>query len=151
MPEVVKTVGTILGYIATAIGLYVLIRNRILKGAKKYVERESGLENNQKTDAELLEKVEKLTARFDIFLEEDEAFKSRMREHIDSQNNTNKKLLANIIEQTYYANRDKKCLDRNEAKRITEVYEIYSGEEIHGNSYIKALYIEMINTWETLA
>lgn len=150
MPEVVKTVGTILGYIATAIGLYVLIRNRVLKGASRYIVRESGLEKNKKADAELLEKVGKLAERFDAFITEDEAFKERMRSHIKAQNSTNRKLLANIIEQTYYANRDKKCLDRYEAKRIADVYEIYTSDEINGNSYIKSLYDEMINTWEKL-
>lgn len=150
MPEIVKTIGTILGYIATAIGLYVLIRNRVLKGAQKYVVRESGLEKNKKADAELLQKVEELTERFNQFVEEDTAFRLRMQEHIASQNDTNRKLLANIIEQTYYSNRDKKCLDRNEFKRISEVYEIYSSEEVHGNSYISALVAEMMDTWEKL-
>lgn len=150
MPEIVKTIGTILGYIATGIGIYVLIRNRVLKGAQKYVVRESGLEENAKKDAELLEKVEALTERFNVFITEDEAFKNRMRAHIVSQNDTNRKLLANIIEQTYYANREKRCLDRNEAKRIADVYNIYSSDEVHGNSYIAALYQEMITTWEKL-
>lgn len=70
-----------------------------------------------------------------------------MDKHITSQNNVDKKLMANIIESLYYQNRDKRCLDMNELRRLTEVYEIYSGDEIHGNSYISEMYKEMI-TWE---
>jgi len=55
--------------------------------------------------------------------------------------------MANIIETTYYTNREKRCLDMNEFRRITEVYEIYHSDEIHGNSYISELYEEMM-TWE---
>ena len=78
---------------------------------------------------------------------QDEEFKTMMGEYIESQNNVNKRVLANIIETTYYENREDRTLDTNQLKRVTEAYVLYHSEQIHGNSYISQLYEEMM-TWE---
>ncbi len=149
MPEIVKNVGTLLGYVATAIGLLTLFWTRLMKKQRSVIIRESGKEKLDERVTKMDKKLDALADSLQSLVKTNTQFQEKMNLHIETQNNTNKKLLASIIEQTYYANRDKKALDMNEFRRITETYEIYHGDEIHGNSYISALYDEMM-TWERL-
>lgn len=147
MPETVKTIGTLLGYIATAIGLFTLGWTAIRKREKNVIVRESGKDQLTERMNGIDGKLDALTESLQQMVKEDRIFREKVNEHIVSQNDTNKKLLASIIEQTYYNNRYQRTLDMNEFRRVTETYEIYHGDEIKGNSYITALYDEMM-TWD---
>lgn len=145
--ELLTKIGTILGYISTAVALFVLVKTQILSKTDKHIKEVAGVEGSEKVHHEHDSRLDVLEDRFTKFLEADAAFKEKMDKHIESQTNVDKKLMANIIENLYYQNRDKQCLDMNEFRRLTEVYAIYHGDQIHGNSYISELYEEMI-LWE---
>lgn len=141
--EIIKNIGAVLGYIATALGLFAVVKS----ATKKYVEGAAGTEESDRVHHELDHRMTELEKNFAAFLERDEAFKTKMDSHIASQQLVDRKLMADIIEQLYYRNRDKKELDDNEFRRLTEVYEIYHDPPCNGNSYISEMYKEMM-TWK---
>lgn len=142
-------VGPILGYISTAIALFVLIKTQIISKTDKHIKDVVDTEGSEKVHHELDERLDKLEISFAKFLDLDKAFKDKMDKHIETQTNVDKKLMANIIENLYYQNREKRCLDMNEFRRLTEVYAIYHSDQIHGNSYISELYEEMMG-WDRI-
>lgn len=141
--EIIKDIGAVLGYIATALGLFAVIK----AATKKYVEEAAGTEESDKVHHELEARMTALEKTFAEYLERDAAFKDKMDKHIASQQLVDRKLMADIIEQLYYRNRDTKELDDNEFRRLTEVYEIYHDPPCNGNSYISEMYKEMM-TWK---
>lgn len=143
----ISNIGSILGYISTAIALFIIVRNWVQKRSTNYIRNATHANEHEEEDRRINGRLDDLNEKLTEFFETDTEFKSRMRDYMNAQNNTSKKLLANIIEMTYYNNRDRKQLDQNEVRRIIETYEIYHGDEIHGNSYITALYNEMMD-WE---
>lgn len=147
MMETIKNVGAILGYIATALGLFAAIRTTILRRTKKYVEETAGTEESDKIHHDLDSRLTGLEEKFNAFLERDTEFKDKMDSHIETQQMVDRKLMANIIEQLYYQNRDSKTLDENEFRRLTEVYAIYHNPPVNGNSYISEMY-KIMMTWE---
>lgn len=149
MIDTIKNIGAILGYIATAIGLFAVIKTAFLSRTKKYVEETAGTEESEKIHHDLSDRLTALEEKFGLFIERDTAFKDKMDGHIATQQLVDRKLMANIIEQLYYQNRDKKTLDSNEFRRLTEVYAIYHSPPVSGNSYISELYRIMIE-WERI-
>lgn len=147
MLETIKNIGSILGYIATAIGLFAATRAAILTRTKKYVQETACTEESDKIHHDLDARMTTLEEKFNIFLERDAEFKDKMDSHIATQQLVDRKLMANIIEQLYYQNRDKKTLDSNEFRRLTEVYAIYHNPPCNGNSYISELY-KIMMAWE---
>lgn len=147
--ELIRQIGTILGYIATGIGLLAIVRTSILARTKKYVEETAGTEKSDEVHHELDSRLTTLEQQFQTFLERDTEFKNIMDSHISTQQLVDRKLMANIIEQLYYQNREKKTLDDNEFRRLTEVYEIYHSSPVNGNSYISELYQTMLK-WERI-
>lgn len=145
--DLITKIGTILGYVSTAIALYVVLKTSVLKKTDKHIKAVAGKEESDKVHTELDNRLDRLESQFSGFIEKDEEFKTMMGEYIESQNNVNKRVLANIIETTYYENREDRTLDTNQLKRVTEAYALYHSEQIHGNSYISQLYEEMM-TWE---
>lgn len=145
--DLITKIGTILGYVSTAIALYVVLKTSVLKKTDKHIKAVAGKEESDKVHTELDNRLDRLESQFSGFIEKDEEFKTMMGEYIESQNNVNKRVLANIIETTYYENRECRTLDTNQLKRVTEAYALYHSEQIHGNSYISQLYEEMM-TWE---
>lgn len=141
--EIIKDIGAVLGYIATALGLFAVIK----AATKKYVEEAAGTEESDKVHHELEARMTALEKTFAEYLERDAEFKNKMDKHIASQQLVDRKLMADIIEQLYYRNRDTKELDDNEFRRLTEVYEIYHDPPCNGNSYISEMYKEMM-TWK---
>ena len=142
--EIITKIGTLLGYVSTGVALFILIKTQVLNKTDKHIKEVVDTEGSEKVHHEHDERLDKIEERFRQFLEADAAFKAKMDRHIESQTNVDKKLMANIIENLYYQNRDKRCLDMNEFRRLTDVYAIYHGDQIHGNSYISELYEEMI-------
>lgn len=138
--EVVKNIGAVLGYIATALGIFAVIKS----ATKKYVEDAAGTEESDRIHHELDKRMTALEKTFAEYIERDIAFKNKMDNHIASQQLVDRKLMADIIEQLYYRNREKKELDGNEFRRLTEVYEIYHDPPCNGNSYISEMYKEML-------
>lgn len=147
MLETIKNIGSILGYIATAIGLFAAARTAILVRTKKYVEETAGTEESDKIHHALDDRMTALEEKFGTFIERDTEFKDKMDSHIATQQLVDRKLMANIIEQLYYQNRDKETLDDNEFRRLVEVYAIYHNPPVNGNSYISAIHDKMM-TWE---
>ena len=149
MIELIKNIGAILGYIATAIGLLAMVRTFVLSKTKEYVEEVADTEESERIHTELDSRITNLEEKFSTFLERDTKFKDKMDSHIRTQQLVDRKLMANIIEQLYYQNRHAKTLDENEFRRLVEVYEIYHSSPVNGNSYISELYKEMM-TWERI-
>jgi hypothetical protein len=145
--EWIQRIGSVLGYIATAIGLFTVIKSGILKKAKQYVEETACTEESDKIHHELEERMNSIEDKFSEFLDRDTKFKENMGEHIKTQQLVDRKVMADIIERLYYQNRDHQTLDDNEFRRLTEVYEIYHNSPVNGNSYISELYHTML-TWE---
>lgn len=145
--ETIKNIGAILGYIATAIGLLAIVRTAILSGTQKYVEETAGTEESDRIHHELDGRLIALEEKFIEFIERDTKFKDKMDSHIATQQVVDRKLMANIIENLYYQNRNAKTLDSNEFRRLTEVYAIYHSPPVNGNSYISELYRIMME-WE---
>lgn len=147
MLEQIKNIGAILGYIATAIGLFAVIRTAVMTRTKKYVEETAGTEESSRIQSAFDSRLTDLETKFIEFIERDSQFKAKMDSHIATQQNVDRKLMANIIEKLYYQNRDVKTLDSNEFRRLTEVYAIYHNPPVNGNSYISELYRIMME-WE---
>lgn len=145
--ETVTKIGAFLSVLSTALALYALFKTGILKKTDKHIKEVVNTDGNEKIHREHDSRIDQLESQFAEFLKRDEAFKAKMERHIASQTNVDKKLMANIIENLYYQNRDRRSLDMNEFRRLTEVYAIYHSDEIHGNSYISELYDEML-LWE---
>lgn len=144
MLETLKNIGVVLGYIATAIGLFATIRTAIMAKTKKYVEEAAGTEESEKIHHDLSTRLTALEDKFGVFIERDTAFKDKMDSHIATQQLVDRKLMANIIETLYYQNMVKETLDRNEFRRLTEVYAIYHNPPCNGNSYISEMYNTMM-------
>ena len=81
--------------------------------------------------------------------EEDDKFRSDVRNMLNKQGHASKQSLAFIIESTYTQKKNIKQLTPLELKRITSAYPVYH-DELEGNSYITELYTEMIDEWEHL-
>lgn len=145
--ELVKEVGPLLGYISTAITLFVLIKTKIVNKTDDHIREVVDSEGADKIHDDLGKRINRIEKSFEEFLVRDEAFKTKMDQHIKTQTDVDRKLMAQIIEDLYRQNKNKQCLDMNEFRRLTEVYEIYHSEEIHGNSYITELY-EIMLLWE---
>ncbi len=145
--ELITKIGTILGYISTAIALFALIKAKMMADTDRHIAKVAGKEHNEEIHHSLNDRMEALETKFAEFIERDNAFKDRLDKHVEAQTAVDRKLMANIIETTYYQNRDRKTLDMNQFKRICDVYEIYHSDEIHGNSYISELFEEMM-TWK---
>lgn len=145
--ELIKDLGAILGYAATAIGLFAAIKTALLARTKKYVEETACTEESDKIHRQLDERLKALEGQFAEFLTRDTQFKNTMDSHISTQQKVDRKLMAHIIEQLYYQNRETKTLDANEFRRLVEVYEIYHSAPVNGNSYISAMYDEMMS-WQ---
>lgn len=147
MLETIKNIGAILGYIATGIGLFAVIRTAIMARTKKYVEETAGTAESDKIHHNLDERLTTLEKQFSEFLKRDQEFKDQMNKHITTQQLVDRKLMANIIETLYYQNMSKETLDSNEFRRLTEVYAIYHNPPCNGNSYISEMYRIMM-TWK---
>lgn len=145
--QVIKDFGPILGYISTGIALFVVIKTHILSKTDAHIKEVVDTDGSEKVHTELTTRVDTLSTQFTEFLERDKQFKEKMDKHIESQTNVDRKLMANIIETIYRRNKDIRRLDMNEFRCLTEVYAIYHGDQIHGNSYISELYEDMI-TWD---
>lgn len=145
--EIIIQVGTILGYVATAIGLFALIKTKIVKRTNEHILDVTGKKEGDKVHIELTGRLDRLEKQFSDFMESDKAFKSKMDEYIDAQIGVNRRVLANIIETTYYQNRTTKALDSNELRRVTEAYVVYHNPPVSGNHYITELYDEMMK-WD---
>ena len=146
MMEGIKNVGTVLGYISTALALYVMIKTRFLGLLGGYVKKESKSDENDKRHQELSDEIIKLSKSFNEFAEADRAWKEETTQRLKNQNDADMQLLANVVENLYYQKRSVKTLDPIELKRLIRAYHIYH-EELEGNSYITALYEEMMD-WE---
>lgn len=145
--ELIDHIGPIFGYITAAIALFALVKTGFLQTTDKHIKAVVGKDKNDKVHREMDERIDALEEKFAEFLERDEVFKNEVRTHNQTQKDVDRKLMANIIETTYYTNREKRSLDMFEFRRITEVYAIYHSDDIHGNSYITELYEEMLE-WE---
>lgn len=143
--EIIKNIGSVLGYIATAIGLFAIVKTAILSSTKKYVEETAGTEESDKIHHDLSSRLSTLEEKFAVFLERDTAFKDKMDSHLATQQLVDRKLMANIIETLYYQNINKETLDSNEFRRLTEVYAIYHNPPCNGNSYISEMYQTMMS------
>lgn len=106
------------------------------------------MDENKRVDEETSKRIDEMNAILQSYMEEDRAFKEEIKHSIAVQHNACMQLLANIVETTYYACKNKKTLTMNEFKRIVNAFSIYHGE-FDGNSYIAELYNEMME-WEKI-
>lgn len=145
--DFVTKFGAIVGCISTTIALLVMIRKAAVKKTNDHIAKVADVEGSEKIRKELNERLEKQEKQIEELLRRDKEFQDTIESYMEAQAKVDKKLLASIIENTYYQNKSKRTLDAYEFRRISEVYEIYSGDMIHGNSYIKEIYDEM-TTWD---
>ena len=75
--------------------------------------------------------------------------RNRIDAYITSQMEVNKKIMADIIETAYHANKATKTIEINRFRHLSEVYNVYHSSPLHGNSYITEIYEEMCK-WEKL-
>lgn len=142
-----KDWGAVVGCVSTTIALVTLIVKNARSKTDKHITEVAQVEESREIHHQINERIDLLEKQFQEYIKRDEEFKKNIQCHLETQRNVDKKLLANIIENLYYQNKDKQRLDMNEFKRLTEVYSIYSGDELHGNSYIAAIY-EIMMTWD---
>lgn len=138
--ETIVLIGSSLGYIISAITLITMTIKHFRSKASGFIKQES------KADA-YEQRLQSLENLLNQQIKDDKEFKDKMYEMISHQNHADRQLLANIIETTYYQNKDTKTIDSIALKRITNAYSIYH-DEFNGNSYISAIYEEMIEDWE---
>ena len=140
-----KDFGAILGCLSTAIALTALFLKNSKSKMKKRIEEVSQVEETKQKLEDHENKIEDLNKKFNDFLERDEGFKRQIELQHKTQNDVNKKLLASIIENTYYKNMESKTLDMYDFKRISEAHDIYAGDVIRGNSYVTEMFTEMMS------
>ena len=145
--EAISTFGSTVGCISTTIALVTLLFKNSRKHTDKHILEVANVEENKKIQKEQEAHLQQIDEKFEQFLSSDAEFKKSLNNHLKSQIDVNKRMLANIIETTYYQNKKDKTLDMYEFKRVTEAYEIYHGDVVHGNSYISEIYNEMM-TWK---
>ncbi len=138
--ETLMLIGSSLGYVISAITLITMIVKHFRAKASGFIKKES------KADA-YEQRLQNLENLLNQQIKEDKEFKEKIYALISHQSHADRQLLANIIETTYYQNKDTKTLDSIALKRITNAYAIYH-DEFNGNSYISAIYTEMIEDWE---
>lgn len=144
--EWITDVGSILGIILSAVSVFALIKTKALGKIGLYIRKESKVEENKKTDEEIHKKLDALAKTFKDYMEEGRQFREETKVAMVAQSDACRQLLANIIEATYYTNKERKTLTMNEFKRIVNAFSIYHNE-FEGNSYIAELYNEMME-WE---
>lgn len=144
--EWITDVGSILGIILSAVSVFALIKTKALGKIGSYIRKESNVEENRKTDEEMHNKLDALAKTFQDYMEEGRQFREETKVAMTAQNDACRQLLANIIETTYYSDKERKTLTMNEFKRVVNAFSIYHNE-FEGNSYIAELYNEMME-WE---
>ena len=144
--EVVKNIGVILGYVLTAFTLFALIKTKFLGALGGYVKKETNTDGNDEQHKELNDRLDSLDKKLNEFIVSDQKWKDEIRSKMQNQNDASRQLMAGVIEKLYYKKRDVKKLDSVEFKRLINSYNIYH-DELKGNSYITALYEEMM-AWE---
>jgi len=147
--ELIKEFGAIIGCISATIALISTVSKNSKARTDRHILEVAKVKEFETAQHKNEEEYQDLKDKFDIFLKRDEEFKLSLQEQHKTQNIVNKRMLANIIENTYYQNKDDKTLDMYQFKRVTEAYEIYHSDAIHGNSYISEIYDEMM-TWERI-
>lgn len=123
--EWVKDISGILGMILSATSVFVLIKTKALGKLGSYVRKESKVDENKRVDEETSKRIDEMNAILQSYMEEDRAFKEEIKHSIAVQHNACMQLLANIVETTYYACKNKKTLTMNEFKRIVNAFSIY--------------------------
>ena len=144
--DTVKDIGSILGYIMTALGLYALIRTKFLGLLGGYVKQEAKVDKYDQALSKLGHRLDALESRLSSYMAAELEYKKGISEHIQHQNDACRQLLAEIIESTYRFRLGEKKLDPVERRKVTRSYEIYHND-LHGNSYITEIYNEMMS-WE---
>lgn len=125
--DVVKNIGSILGYIISLLTLITLIKTKFLGLLDGRIKKESGSDDINTRVGNI------------------ESMLVDVNDSLRRQDEACKQMMANIIETTYFANRAKRQLSTIELKRVISAYAVY--HELHGNSYITEIYEEML-TWE---
>lgn len=136
--DMVKSIGSILGYVISLLTLITLIKTKFLGLLDGRIKKESGSED-------INTRVENIEAMLDKLVKNEDQFKKDVNESLQRQDGACKQMMANIIETTYFANRTKRQLTTIELKRVISAYAVY--HELHGNSYITEIYEEMLG-WE---
>ena len=144
--EVVKNIGSILGYIISMFTLYALIKTKFLGTLGGYVKKEAGSDKYSEAIKEIHERLDQMDNTIKDFMESDKELKEHISKRLQNQNDACRQLLASVIEDTYYENRGFKTLDSVSLKRVVNAYSIYH-EELKGNSYITSIYEEMME-WD---
>ena len=101
MIELIKNIGAILGYIATAIGLLAMVRTFVLSKTKEYVEEVADTEESGRIHTELDSRITNLEEKFSTFLERDTKFKDKMDSHIRTQQLVDRKLMKHRAKLLY--------------------------------------------------
>lgn len=136
--DVVKDIGSILGYVLSFLTLITLIKTKFLGVLDGRIKKESGSDDTKA-------RIEKIEITLDQIAKNEKEFKEEVSESLHRQDEACKQMMANIIETTYFANRPQKKLNAIELKRVINAYAVY--HELHGNSYISEIYEEIL-TWE---
>jgi uncharacterized protein YoxC len=136
--ELFKNISTVVGVIISLVTLITLIKTRCLGLLDKRIK-----DTSKTTDINT--RVENIEKKLDQLIEKENTFSESITSAVHQQGEACKQMMANIIETTYFANRESKTLNTIELKRIINTYSIY--HELHGNSYITQIYEEMLE-WE---
>ena len=149
MPEDIKAIGQMLGYVSTFIGLYAILKTKLLAKSKGFIEKESGKQHNDQIHDNINKHLIQLDAQVSQIAVANDDIRNRIDAYIASQMEVNKKIMADIIETAYHANKATKTIEINRFRHLSEVYNVYHGSPLHGNSYITEIYEEMCK-WEKL-
>lgn len=140
--EIFKLIGSSFGYILSFCAIVTMIATFVHKKVGGFIRSET-------KSQDLDERLGKIENMLQVQNEEDDKFRSDVRNMLNKQGHASKQSLAFIIESTYTQKKNIKQLTPLELKRITSAYPVYH-DELEGNSYITELYTEMIDEWEHL-
>lgn len=140
--EMFKLIGSSFGYILSFCAIVTMIATFVHK-------KVGGFIRNETKSQDLNDRLGRIENMLQGQNEEDDKFRSDVRNMLNKQGHASKQSLAFIIENTYTQKKNVKQLTPLELKRITSVYPVYH-DELEGNSYITELYTEMIDEWEHL-
>ncbi len=140
--ELYKLIGSSFGYILSFCAIVTMVVTFVHKKVRGFVRNEANSEDVDKR----LDRIEDMLKAQN---EEDDKFRTDVRNMLKKQGHASKQSLAFILENTYTQKKSVKQLTPLELKRITSAYSVYH-DELEGNSYITELYTEMMDEWEHL-
>ena len=144
--EIVKFIGSLVGYALSVITLGGLVIGKITGRVGIFVRKQAKVNETEKKIAKIEQNIERDSIETKAFREKLSKSLEDIKSGISQCKEANKELLGAHIEEMYIRGKDNKTLTEPEAQKLSHIFRLYT--EYGGNSYAASLYKKMMNEWE---